>query len=135
MKLYGASDVLAKLEEIVAEYGEDHKYDPDRVRAECNYAEPNGDPSCVAGHVFFRLDPDLFESIREAEATSQISQTVCDIESKYHVELPLTRLASTVLLTAQSRQDSGYSWGVALEEAKKAADIYENIHSDQSKGN
>ena len=60
--------VLETLDSIVEEYGEDYEYDAYANRG-CFYVGADGGPSCIVGHVLYRLDPELFKEIGHYEAT------------------------------------------------------------------
>lgn len=116
------NEVLAKLEEAVAENGADHT-------AECKYAR-NNQPHCIAGVVLAKLGASVsqlsemdwgFGSLSEYEPEEL---GIEKIEEATGVELDVD--AYNTLAQAQLVQDSGYvqvsnkSWGTALEVAREA---------------
>lgn len=107
--------VLSTMEEVVAEFGEDYVYvepgDPEDDSYGCLYAHEGG-PSCLIAHVLTRLDVPLSE-LAEYEGNSAI----------YLAEdlLGLSNSVANVLQAAQSEQDTGGTWGEALDYARDVA--------------
>ena len=68
---YTAEQVLDTLAKVVAGK-EDFVYRLDQRNeygnVQCNYAEDDGSPSCIVGHVAAALDPDLFCAFAEGGA-------------------------------------------------------------------
>jgi hypothetical protein len=112
--LLDVPDVLADLRAVVAEKGADYVYD----REVCVYADGDGCPSCIVGHVL----------ARRGLLTEEVAQT-----NPVAGELDgFTRRARQVLERAQELQDGRYdalgevvlerhSWGEALAEAEALA--------------
>lgn len=101
----------AAIEEVVAEKGENFIY----AKATCSYAE-DGQPSCIVGHVFAKVDPDLFAAVAAFEATREDSFAVFDAPHQLDemFEARFSPEAMRALATAQARQDIRMSWGEAL---------------------
>jgi len=133
IKRIGKKQVLKTLHELVDEFGVDYVYkSPDRFEDDpdgptCFYTNADGTPSCAAGHVFFRLTPELYDGIRVVEDESHLSFS---LGSSAWVEIPvqgetkrigdyLTKAAIRILANMQERQDSGTAWGPALDRTEK----------------
>lgn len=102
-------EVLAVLDEIVAEFGDDYRY-KDHYEF-CAYRSEAGQPQCIVGQVLARIAPELLPRVYNTQRWS--SQD--DIDH-------FTPEANIVLQAAQNVQD-GYgskpgTWGEALDEAK-----------------
>lgn len=99
-------EVLALLEEVVAEYGEDYVYPGHNTTGGCVYTK-DGAPSCLVGHALTRLGvPVDFLSEHNDFAVSNIQRLTMDEE------------VLDMLQTAQETQDIGCTWGHALEDAR-----------------
>ena len=129
------------MKEAVAEKGEGYVYE--RIDGnECTYAEPdehgNFQPSCIVGHVIYKLDPGLFKKVADLEwkvdeDTEEFyvatPESVDVIARKFYEhfdgataslrvqDVPVVR----ALLKAQNAQDSSLPWGDALAEFEEAA--------------
>jgi hypothetical protein len=118
-------DVLRVTREIVAEYGEDYVYP--NANLSCVYVE-RGAPSCLLGHIAFRLDPELYESTREIDRFGRDHNNLNDAQA-FRLALGLDSTndkikvndqgepldAVDVLFRAQAAQDGGLSWGYCLK--------------------
>lgn len=115
------------LERAVAEKGEDYVYP--NWQYGCSY-EGNGAPGCIVGHVlsYLGLTPEQLNQLDHpglhftdvnGDRMSDNS-TVDDIATLLSEEfdIDLTRPAQLFLNHAQTEQDGGAPWSVALEEAK-----------------
>lgn len=116
--------VLEALKEVVA--GKEKYYYKD-THTSCKYADADGNPSCVVGHAIFKLDPDLFQKIKQIEAkegsfpiTRLLNWYAEEIGTDSDGLLPISVVAAELLEYAQFSQDGGHSWGTALEEAETA---------------
>jgi hypothetical protein len=119
-------DVKRVTKEIVEEYGEDYVYP--HAGSSCVYAE-GGEPSCLLGHIAYRLDRDLFNALAlrdigaavvegsYAGVTSDRSAFIQALsgspEASYTEETREVFDFEQRLFRAQSRQDTGSPWGVA----------------------
>ena len=126
--------VLAVMSEVVDEYGREYDYLAEY--STCVYVA-NGEPSCLVGHVAFRLglpletmagdNPTAFESINGCAIDTRM-----DHRPDQPLRLPwareLTPGALHVLRAAQSVQDgavdSDSTWGEALDTARRTAEMY-----------
>lgn len=123
-------NVTAALKDIVAEYGEDYVYPA--AGATCTYSQPEDGklvPSCIVGHVIYRLAPEAFAVIADLEAITNFGDSSPAQEvlrgalgdfgvqdNSAHLD-PLTEDRDLVyaLTEAQGAQDTGHTWGQALE--------------------
>lgn len=129
--------VTEALEAAVAAKGEDYHY-RGYVRADqgaalpgsCSYANEDGSPSCIVGHVVAALDPRLFAEMVEAEKVEGFPVTELksgvdivqydeydEVERQVFIE-PVKSDGPELfeaLRVAQVLQDNGHSWGEALE--------------------
>lgn len=110
-------EALAGLEKAIAAKGPEYVYRPLLVdetegRTACMYFEPDtGAPSCIVGHVLADHGFTL-ESVGAANS----EETVKSLSARRI--LSLDERTETLLWQAQSRQDSGITWGEAVEHAK-----------------
>jgi hypothetical protein len=128
--------VTAALDAAIAAKGEDYHYKgmtPVTNRylgATCVYAEADGSPSCIVGHVVAALEPELFRQMHEAEEgegfpvtelETGLAVTRYDEDDRPLQETVIERVKADnealyeALRVAQSLQDQGYSWGEAGE--------------------
>lgn len=112
-----AFDAIRGLREIVAQYG------PDTTR-QCQYVEYAGGtdydeqdetpvaPHCIVGHFLHRngVSLEVLQSV-EGESIRGAAVEIADL-------LKIDAQAAEVLWEAQTTQDSGYTWGKALEAAE-----------------
>jgi hypothetical protein len=111
--------VLHTLDQVVFEFGEDFVYEK-TVRkgqyadtAQCWYVTEDGtEPSCLAGHVLYRLGVSLDRLAgREGIVVDALPSATGD----------LTEVAVAVLAMAQRVQDRGEPWGRARDAARDYA--------------
>lgn len=117
---YTAEQVLDTLAKVVAGK-EDYVYRLDQRdkdgNVQCNYAEDDGSPSCIVGHVAAALDPDLFSDLAEGE---QGGNSFSVLSASHYFRSHFEGRALMALQAAQSAQDGGRSWGTAYIEARNA---------------
>ena len=121
------SRTLDLLTEIVTEYGTDHvyqqlPYDDDHGGTYCAYVErgPEGlRPSCLVGHFFARLGVSL-DRLNFTEHTPNPIDGMPTAE-KVATDLNVCDDAAKILQAAQEEQDTGKTWGVALNRARARA--------------
>jgi hypothetical protein len=122
--------------EAVAEKGESYIYEPPIINGEptdCVYSTPpeaEQEPSCIVGHVIYKLDPERFREIAEDEwkydeadpeygeggdAWSPQTDSVNGLAATYG-DL-FDERAEILLSKAQYRQDRGRAWGDAVKES------------------
>lgn len=83
----------------------------------CTYSTPRGAPSCIVGHVISRLASEDFEAIHKTEwyddgtFAINLSASGYNYSSDGAINYPL----QYALRQAQMVQDSGGTWGQALE--------------------
>lgn len=93
--------------------GADYVYKPETLSATghrldgCKYLEPDGSPSCIVGHVFVWAGIAEIEEDRDADSLAS--------------EYGLPDVVGDILATAQAEQDSGLTWGEAVEAAERKA--------------
>jgi hypothetical protein len=98
----------------------------------------DGAPSCILGYVLSNFE--INKDISNEEFPDLIDQMWVDGEVAFEApdqdyypggtlernkDLVLTSGAVSVLRAAQAKQDSGYSWGIALEKARQVSDNFE----------
>ena len=103
-------DAKRALHEAVEEKGADYVYP--RAGLTCTYAEADGSPSCIVGHVLYKLDPKVYEAVALIESTEE-SFSVGEIETTIDKDVFADRDVIHFLGAAQARQDHGATWGEA----------------------
>lgn len=115
-------DVLNATRAVVAEKGEDYVYSnsvAEGGNGSCVYANEDGTPSCLVGHVIHRLDPEVFKRLAKDEAESG-SQVALDlIPAGYIPEGFWEESAEHAMQEVQIHQDIGRTWGEALKTAER----------------
>lgn len=110
-------------------WAEDEKHGHDD-RSSCTYTEPNGSPSCIVGHVFYRLAPEALTVLHENEwgvdeddePMFLESDTILTLQSQWKpFDTLIDQPTAQVLRAAQSRQDTKYTWAAAAAAAARAA--------------
>lgn len=136
MVKFTKSAVLEALDEILAETGPDYVY-PRAWQAggsgTCVYSD-NGVPSCIIGRVIAKLDPELFEQVKDVEESRGSSWSVSgfnrsqeeyerDRANGWEKPTPVIEVEDADLIEwmrdIQSQQDQGYRYGRVIEIAKK----------------
>lgn len=112
-------EALDYLRAAVAKRGADY-VDPSSQRSigNCQYAPGNGD-RCIVGEVLEAHGVDDLVMV-----ALDIEAVTIDIEVAVQATPFITEAARAVLYEAQSTQDRGNTWGVALEEAEDVARQY-----------
>lgn len=120
MTLHLNRDIVSRtLAEIVADNGEDYVYPRAAIGdafGSCVYAEDLEHPSCIVGHLIYRIDPDTFQQIAESDSANH--EGVSGIVSEYGdynfgtVDEDVSLLDA--LTNLQDQQDTGSTWGNAL---------------------
>lgn len=114
---------LRLLEKQIEEAGPDYVYTAPEESQTCQYVVDD-QPSCLIGRALYDYGVPL-ETLAGWDAPTQVIRKVFD-------ELApdfLTEDAATVLAAAQETQDTGGTWGLALQDAH---DIACAIESDDS---
>jgi len=112
------------LQEVVSGR-EGYTYESDRTAPEdeekCFYANRDGSPSCIVGHVLHRAAPDFFAEVFHRENLGETGLSVFGLEGYLEGDSDklLTEDAVTVLRAAQIVQDTGGTWGDAFEAAER----------------
>ena len=117
MPRFTIDDVMAAMQAVVAEKGEDYVYPhagPGGM--DCVYAE-DGMPSCIVGHVIYRLDPKEFAKVVELENRSGSAPATSLQDEGYISKGMFDDETEQFLYHAQSQQDAGKTWGEALSRA------------------
>jgi hypothetical protein len=115
------SKAIAALEEAVAEKGEDYVYRTDNPGGQCYYSV-DGEPSCIVGHVFAKLDQELFRDVADWEARYHQSMSVRTVRTRWPSRMDYDALEA--LSMAQVYQDAGRTWGQAV---KAATSVVETV--------
>lgn len=128
-------DGLAALNLLARTIGErvDFVYCPPGGGDRCLYAYDGG-PSCLVGRVLYQLgvsvsDLAAFDATRKGAGALRnmvFTAGADDGDSDDAAALLFTRDASYVLAAAQIAQDTGETWGAALERARQR---YDEIHA------
>lgn len=109
------SDVWAEVEKVARE-NPDFIYDASETG--CKYVK-DSKPSCLVGHALFRLGVPL-DQLKVYDNTNDFSGSAIGtvlLGDLYERDDPIAVEKCTV---AQKEQDSGASWGTAVQRAKKA---------------
>lgn len=106
--MFTVEDVENALDAAVKEMGDGYVYE--RVETDngclaCLYQNPDGTPSCIVGHVAYKLGISL-DRFTENRTFTQQSDELLDMFP------PVTQMA---LNEAQNKQDEGETWGVARD--------------------
>jgi hypothetical protein len=121
--LLDRTEALQLLSDIVEKEGEDHI-------APGNYADAEGEPVCIVGHVLDRKGvlSDFMEAMYGSSSKYKTITSLVKNHSwvhgnglKYkvpHTDLYLTGDALMVLDRAQKEQDAGHYWGEAVQSAR-----------------
>ena len=116
--------VIATLEEVVAEKGEDYVYPTEAGYGECFYGNEDGSPSCIVGHVLAKLDPIKYQEFIKFESEENGPFGINENGSSYSFDYPNADEWGSniveILSIAQTHQDNGATWGEALTAAKSA---------------
>lgn len=102
--------VVGEIREIIADKGEDYIYPKVRCAGDgegliCQYFD-KGEPSCIIGHWLTKHDV-RSTALEGDNAGAVVPLLVPEIAGK----------ACTFLDYLQAKQDSGLTWGIALEDA------------------
>jgi hypothetical protein len=119
MTLYTAQQALKVMEEVVNEFGDDYVYGDEQKNeyGDCVYANEDGTPSCLVGHVIARLDPDAFDNVvyKEQELGSTPAH---NLTNEGYVQLGFwDENTAYIMMEAQGAQDTGSTWGEAYQRA------------------
>lgn len=104
------------LERAVAEKGADYVDPAALAPGGCVYTI-NGHPACIVGYAYFYAGATLGQLSRLNAFGSIDGVLASDVELPIDTEIE----AINAFAAAQEEQDSGWSWGVALEAAKAVA--------------
>jgi hypothetical protein len=112
-------DALQGLKDAVAKKGPDFQYKkPGDFNTQCmNFL--GGQPSCIAGHVYYGVDPAW---ARDFELIYAPVETLVD-----GGELEVDAKTKVLLQIAQNKQDFGMRWGPAVELAQKVAERFGHL--------
>lgn len=116
-KTFTLDEVLDAARAVVDEVGRDYIYDS----RDCRYANDDGSPSCLVGHVIHRLDPEAFAKIADREQGSLIGLMASALTGRGWLPVGFwTVEAANAMQYAQWAQDLRQPWGLALFEAENA---------------
>lgn len=119
----------------------DHVYQhPVKGQSVCSYTDPDGNPSCIVGHVIYRTIPDVFGALRDREwedstydpdadnsgieVDSFNAREVNSVLSVLGAERKYTIAATQWLNRAQGAQDTWDPWSEAIRVADKGIYLY-----------
>lgn len=128
-KPFTFEQVLEATRAIVDERGHDFIYQQvvryheplGREIPQCVYADDEGQPSCLVGHVIHRLDPEAFETLARRER-SEGGDIADSLRLRGHLPQDFwTDDAEAAMVYAQDVQDSGDTWSEALHAAENLA--------------
>lgn len=113
-----ADGAIRSLRTVVFEKGPDYVYQ--RVEAyglkgSCVNFTEDGQPSCIVGHVFSLLGLTAEKALEVGVASTTIADVSCELLNRSDFEWKFTPQAQRILAVAQDYQDTGNSWGEALE--------------------
>ena len=127
-------DACTFLDKAIADKGEDYVYEPPIKHnfgntESCRYFDQEAQPSCIVGHVLSHMGvgPFPFDSVINSRGVSQLVAGVSDFGGPIELEdIPLPLYANQInasptyllLARAQSYQDQGCPWGLAVQFAK-----------------
>lgn len=137
--------MLDLLDKVVGSAGPDHTYDRTRqlwgeddldfldrqlevlvdpvAGGTCGYFYADGSPACIVGQVL-----SIVGVTAEETGYANLSSVGALVDE---LELPWTDDAIRVAMAAQNTQDRGRSWGEALREARRVAEVL-SISQDKS---
>lgn len=81
--------------------------------AQCYY-ESNGEPMCIVGHALFNVGVDL-RVLEEMDANIATIDSKPNLKTLEQHEVTMTPAALKFLKSAQAVQDTGQTWGEALD--------------------
>lgn len=113
--------VVDLLQEVMTEKGEGYVYPhiPNAVGGVgCRY-EYQGAPSCLVGHVLYRAGWPV-EVLKFLDESGSSARELWCIDVPEGIDI-VTQKAAEVLELAQTYQDSGDTWGFAVQRAVKLA--------------
>jgi hypothetical protein len=112
--------VVTDLRAVVATKGPDYVYPRGGKHGgmgeDCVYFEPNGEPSCIIGHVLARHGvtlEDLRHDTEDLNEGSSVAQLIMD--GLLRLDGPYERDLRDFLQDVQAFQDRGVPWGPALD--------------------
>jgi hypothetical protein len=110
-----ATRAIELLREVVAESGEDYRYEliETPYGPVCHYAHDDA-PSCLVGHALHRAGV----TVEQLASLDKHDNHIASVELPAEVEI--TDEAQDVFAVAQDTQDDGKPWGVALSVAERA---------------
>lgn len=116
-------NVIELLERAVEEKGADYVDPNSRNGNGCQYADENGAPLCIVGHVFSYLGEPLqatendWDELVPWNADTDAASLIDDEDFEV-VDVLDRDVVASVLYAAQVQQDGKHTWGEALEAAK-----------------
>lgn len=132
-KLIGTKEVKRKLRRIANERGYEYVYEAPNYEneygeyvqgLECYYTDPDGNPSCIVGEVLADVAPSTLKRLHQYEWDITYEPncvSVADISRRQLVDgVDLYEIfepeAVDMLFRVQQKQDSGMSWGEAVDQ-------------------
>jgi len=113
-------DALQGLKDAVAKNGPDFRYKkPGDFYTICRNFDLEGNPSCIAGHVYYGIDPTWAKDFDVNVAPVQMLVSIGDLK--------VDRKTEILLRIAQNKQDEGMLWGKAVELAQKVAERFGHL--------
>lgn len=118
-------NVIELLERAVNEKGADY-VDPNALDNVCEYADLEGNPLCIVGHVLGYLGEPFKPTVHEEyDGSTWTSPWGTETDAREAIlisdaiEFEDYDVVASVLFAAQKEQDNRGTWGEALEAAKK----------------
>lgn len=132
-KLIGAKEVKRRLSRISNERGYEYEYQAplyeneygEEVQAlECYYTDPSGNPSCIVGELLKDVAPSALKRLHQYEWGGGYEPNCIAVPDISHRKLingvDLFEIfepeAVDMLIRVQKKQDSGMSWGEAVDQ-------------------
>lgn len=106
--------IIAAATAAVRSKPEGYVYEKKEQGASCVYAEPDGKPSCLVGHILHSLTPELFKAVVKYENGNPFSTQFNDVCYNLEVRDTFTPEQIAALNRAQIMQDQGYTWSDSL---------------------
>lgn len=105
------TDAVSEVLHKVVEGREGYVYE--RVNGSCRYADTDGAPSCIVGHVVAALAPETYNALHEYEKRTSMSVAAGALAGWHGGTLDVEDRVIQALGAAQTVQDEGAPWGYA----------------------
>ncbi|MGV9364505.1 hypothetical protein [Amycolatopsis sp. NPDC003731] len=111
------------IERAVAEKGADY-VDPNSTYGRCTYANSRVKPTacgCIVGHALFYEGATVAQLHQLDKQPKSSILALLDWDQLDALPVEIDKDAARVFMAAQRVQDTGHTWGLALERAREAA--------------